>query len=52
MNSRDMILLQDNEGKPPYISPHIEEVIGYTTKEIIDITLSDIIYQEDFGKSF
>ena len=47
MNSPDMILLQEEDGRGTYLSPQAESVIGYKPEEMINIAFPEIIHSED-----
>ncbi|MBK7428542.1 MAG: PAS domain S-box protein [Saprospiraceae bacterium] len=46
-NSADAVVIIDLEGKPKYVSPSIERVLGYTEAESIMLDLFEILHPED-----
>lgn len=46
-NSREVILLSDDQGNYSYASPSIERVLGYTRQEIITINGFELIHPDD-----
>ncbi len=46
-NSADMITLGNREGKLVYGSPSITTVLGYSPKELINMSLFDVVHPDD-----
>jgi PAS domain S-box-containing protein/putative nucleotidyltransferase with HDIG domain len=47
-NLKDVIWTADLEGNLTYISPAIEELIGFTPEEVMAMPISDYVVQEDY----
>jgi PAS domain S-box-containing protein len=46
-NLNDVICSTDTEGRVTYVSPVVEQIIGYPVQEIIGHPITDFIYSED-----
>lgn len=46
-NASDAIAILDLSGRPSYVSPSIERVLGYTEQEAMQIDLFEILHPED-----
>ena len=51
LNSPDLIMSQNTNGKLEYISPQCEEILGYTAEEIMNIDLSKLVHPDDIEKT-
>lgn len=49
-NSRDVIQLVDFDGRPHYISPAVFALTGWTPKEALQLSFSEMIHPEDLSK--
>jgi PAS domain S-box-containing protein len=46
-NSTDLIILMSADGVARYVSPSVTRILGYTTRELIDRSLLDVIVPHD-----
>ncbi len=49
-NSWDVIIQSDASGKRQYVSPAVEEIIGWTRQEMLDGTFGDYIHGADLAR--
>jgi len=47
LNSADLICLHDLEGKYEFISPSVENILGYTYQELLGKNHYDLVHEED-----
>jgi diguanylate cyclase (GGDEF)-like protein/PAS domain S-box-containing protein len=46
-NSSDIIALYNAQHESVYVSPTSEKILGYTSKEYIDLKMEDVVHEED-----
>jgi diguanylate cyclase (GGDEF)-like protein/PAS domain S-box-containing protein len=46
-NSSDIIALYNAQHETVYVSPTSEKILGYTSKEYIDLKMEDVVHEED-----
>jgi diguanylate cyclase (GGDEF)-like protein/PAS domain S-box-containing protein len=46
-NSSDIIALYNAQHENVYVSPSSERILGYTSKEYIDLKVEDVVHEED-----
>ncbi|MBT5420726.1 MAG: PAS domain S-box protein, partial [Candidatus Cloacimonetes bacterium] len=51
LNSPDMIMNQNPDGKIEYISPQCERILGYTADELKHMDIQTLIYPDDFEET-
>ena len=46
----EVVYVTDRDGRLTYVSPSVEEVLGYTPAEVTDLGFADLFYPEDLSK--